>query len=503
MTAWHTVHVRVNDADTGEPIPVRISFRAGGQTFAPFGRLADFGTDPGPDAGGHLLLGSERFFYIDGSCEVRLPAGEVSVEASRGPEYSPLRRTVTLGPGQISLRLAVQRWTDWRARGWYSGDTHVTGIGPHAAVLEGAAEDVAFVNLLACETESARGISNILAFSGQAPALERPGHLVAVNTLNRHPVLGSLALLNCHRAVYPLRFGGDRPDDWSLADWCDQCHRKKTGLVVWSAPQRLDSEALADLVLGKIDAFEVTAFDEPEPEALGAWYQLLAAGLRVPLVGGSGKDGNGVALGRVRTYAAAACGLASVPAKPQAAERSQIDYAAWIEAVRAGRTFVTNGPLLEFTAGDAGPGAVLHAMPGQRLPLRVELSSAWPCDRLEILVNGVVVASKEPSGDRQAALIQTHWAAEQSGWVAARCWGQDRLADGQCPFAQTSPAYVEVEGRPFQASPAVIESLVARLDEGAGWVARQARCETEHQRDHLLSQFSAARERLRGKATDG
>src|SRR5262249_37581534 len=139
---------------------------------------------------------------------------------------------------------------------------------------------------------------------------------------------------------------------------------------------------------------------------------------------------------------------------------SPFGYGAWIEAVRAGHTFVTNGPPLHFTAGGKGPGAVLAAAPGQRLPLRVELSSAWPCDRLEILVNGAVVASKEPSGDRQAAVIQTDWQAEASAWVAARCWGETRLADGQCPFTQTSPVYAEVEGRPFLPAAAVIDSLV-------------------------------------------
>src|SRR5207247_343650 len=94
---------------------------------------------------------------------------------------------------------------------------------------------------------------NLLAFSGQELALEfpgplistglmsfqeTPGTLVVVNTLNTHPVLGQLALLNTHRIVFPLRFGGSAGlDDWTLADWCDQCHRKG-GLVTWAAPAR-------------------------------------------------------------------------------------------------------------------------------------------------------------------------------------------------------------------------------------------------------------------------
>src|SRR5262245_13145270 len=205
-----TVHVRINDGATGKPTPVRVRFQTAEGLPAPFGRLAHFATGPGDNVGGHLLLGSERFFYLDGTCEIRLSAGVVRVECDKGPEYSPLRREVTLGPGQISLRLAIERWTDLRSEGWYSGDTRGTDLSPHAALLEGAAEDRAFVNLLALERagggdspkrppDHAPTLSNLLAFSGTQPALQMPGCTVAVNTLNSHPLLGTVALLNCHR----------------------------------------------------------------------------------------------------------------------------------------------------------------------------------------------------------------------------------------------------------------------------------------------------------------
>jgi len=128
-------------------------------------------------------------------------------------------------------------------------------------------------------------------------------------------------------------------DNWTLSDWCDQCHRKG-GLVVWTRTKTADvpeeitflaGEALADFVLGKVDAFEVAgliwcSWETPE------WYHLLNSGLRVTFVGASDKDSNLLALGYARTYAHLA------PGEP-------FSYANWIEAVRAGRTFVTNGPL--------------------------------------------------------------------------------------------------------------------------------------------------------------
>ena len=59
------VHIRVNDTATGQPTPVRIRFEAQGRSFAPFGRLDVFPTASGVDVGGHLQLGSQKFYYID------------------------------------------------------------------------------------------------------------------------------------------------------------------------------------------------------------------------------------------------------------------------------------------------------------------------------------------------------------------------------------------------------------------------------------------------------
>src|SRR5579885_1583493 len=311
-----TIHLRVNDAATGQPVPVRLRVAGpNGTNFAPLGRVAEFACGRNEDVGGHLRVGRERFSYIDGSCEIRLPAGlPLRVWATRGPEYLPLDETVTLGPGQMALRFAVRRWSDLRADGWHPGDTRAHFLPPHAAVLEAAAEDVAVVNLLACvqpipslDGTLYPGIPNVTAFSGQLPALQTDAATVAVNTLNVHPVLGSVGLLHSHRAVYPLTFGGpDDTDDWSVCDWCDQCHRKN-GLAVWADPFADPAgvpggEALVAAVLGKIDAVEFDARPRKQP-LLPWWYRLLNAGFAVPLVGGSGKDSNTVPLGAPRTYA--------------------------------------------------------------------------------------------------------------------------------------------------------------------------------------------------------
>src|SRR5262245_14929938 len=205
----HTVHVRVNDASTGQPTQVRLRLTGPeGDYFPPLGRLKEFATGRNQDVGGNVLVGLKPHAYIDGSCEVPLPAGPLHVAIDKGPEYTPLRLETTLAPGQLALRFTVERCADLRQERWYSGDTRATFLAPHAALLEGTAEDLAVLNLLACVGRLAGpfqkdypAIPNLLAFSGQRPALEAPGHLVVVNTHNTPPVLGSLGLLNCHRVV--------------------------------------------------------------------------------------------------------------------------------------------------------------------------------------------------------------------------------------------------------------------------------------------------------------
>lgn len=504
---YQTVHVRVNEAATGQPTPVRIRFTGpDGEYLAPFGRLTDCAIDCGQDVGGNLYLRAGRSAYSDGSCEIRLPAGPLRVDISKGPEYSPLCRDLTLAPGKITLRFELQRWINLRDDGWYSGDVRAHYLTPHGALLEAAAEDLAVVNLLALhdswEDESGEvssEVSNILAFSGQRPALERPGHMVVVNTCNNHPELGRMSLLNCHRPVYPLRFGGAQEgENWTVSDWCDQCHRKG-GLVVWAHAANLDSrhtngEGLAALILGKVDAFETTGFELEDADAfVPLWYDLLNAGFQVPLAGGSAKASNCQVLGDPRTYARLQPGAA-------------FTYQNWIEAVRAGRTFVTNGPLLSFSVQGQDPGAVLDLPAGlHAVHVRAEARSLVPFEHLEVLFNGEVVAHTPARGSPVTAVLEQDVALAESGWLAARCACRPEYPAVDEPltrwpdlavFAQTSPVYVRLQGCPPRAEAEAVAILLERLDACLHWVRRRGRFENEQQRERLVGILESARQEL-------
>jgi len=492
----NTVHLRFNDAATGQPTPVRLLVHdAHSVARHPLGRLQSFETAPGRAVGGQVKLTHGLWSYIDGTCEMPLPAGKLLLQASKGPEYRPFVAEPTLASGQISLRFALDRWIDLRGEGWYSGDTHALMLTPHGALLEGAAEGLAVVNLLACywhdSASGLRSLPNIEAFSGTQPALASPGHLVVVNTLNTHPVLGTLALLNSHRPVYPLRCGDqEKWWDWTLEDWCGQCHRKK-GLVVWSDPRslhpdrnesRLFAEATANAILGQIDAFEITQFDAPETPDLRAWTLLQQAGVRIPLVGGSAKNSNATLLGAVRTYA-------------HLQPTEELTYAAWIAAIRAGRTFITNGPLLTLQTNGVQPGAILETHDGVVLNIEATVRSMVAVDRVEVLWNGEVIA--ERTGDKQLPTtirLESKHVVSGPGWLSARCYGCSFLAVRQRLFAHTSPVYVQVQGerlRPSTEACRVIHEQLRRIEQ---WAATEA--VNDRQRQHLTETLTGARKRL-------
>jgi hypothetical protein len=489
------VHVRVNDEATGRPTPVRIRFAGpDGGYFPPVGRVAEFPVGRNEDVGGHVYLAGKRYAYIDGTCEVSLPAGvPLAIEITKGPAFVPIRETITLGEGQISLRFAVRPWADGSWTKFMAADSRCHFLTPHSAKVEAAAEGVDLVNLLvtvqdypSTDGHMYRVVPNIAAFSGQDPALAG----VFVNTFNVHPALGRLGLLNCHRPVYPLTFGHiDESDDWSLADWCDQCHRKR-GLVVWCDAYRPEAglpggEALVNAVLGKVDAIEMDAHDRAA-SFLPVWYRLLNAGVRLPLVGGSGKDSNRIALGGVRTL---------TPAE------ESTTYAGWVEAVRAGWTVATTGPFLRLTV-DGEPASTRLVMSEPRpLRLRAEAASVVPFERLELIANGTPIASARPTGDSvwSAALEEEHVLPE-GGWVAARCWGSTKseLYPHGPVFAHTSPVWVEVGGKPVARQPTAVAGLRREIEAVREWVESAGRFTAPRWREQHLAACDAALARLAG-----
>src|SRR5437588_12441919 len=146
------LHGRAVDAATGKPTPVRLAFRtAQGRYIPPYGHRTEINNAWFQDYGADLMMMDTPFAYVDGTFQVELPVGEIFVEMTNGFEYSPVRRKVQIAPGQGDLKLEIGRFADLRKEGWITADTHVHFLSPSTAVLEGQAEGLNLINLLAAQ----------------------------------------------------------------------------------------------------------------------------------------------------------------------------------------------------------------------------------------------------------------------------------------------------------------------------------------------------------------
>jgi hypothetical protein len=440
------VRVTVLDDETDRPLPCRVHFRSPeGVPYQPHGHHDHVNSNLDTwhiDIGGDLRLGQITYAYIDGTCQGWLPRGDVIVDVARGFEYQPLRTTVTIAPGQQELTLRLKRVTNMNAQGWFSGDTHVHFLGANGAHREAQAEDLNVVNLLQSQwghlftnTEDALGAT--ISNGGRT--------IVYTSQENRQHLLGHLTLLGLTQPVMPWCTDGPRAAELggtletTMAHWADACHAQGGTVILPHLPNP-NGEPAALIATGRADAIEIIEGYSDSAYKHNEYYRYLNCGYRLPLVGGTDKMSSDVPVGLYRTYAYI--------------EDEEFSYAAWCRAVRAGRTFLSAGPMLSFSVGGAQIGDTL-TLPegGGTLEIEALATSIFPIHTLEIVQGGrVIAATEEPLGARRLVL-KTSVKIEANTWLAARCGGpryyqMARFLDcwSRGMFAHTSPIYVAVGG---------------------------------------------------------
>jgi TolB protein len=217
----------------------------------------------------------------------------------------------------------------------------------------------------------------------------------------------------------------------------------------------LTSELPVDVALGKVDYYEALGFVDDYQATARVWYQLLNCGFRIPAGAGTDAMANFASLrGPV--------GMNRVFVKSGA----PLEHRRWLAALKAGKSFATNGPLLDFTLNGHALGDALSLPAGKHeLLARVTLRSNVPVDHLEIVGNGEIVASIPLRGDRTSVSTTVRIAARSSGWYLLRTRGdgpQYPILDVY-PYATTSPIYLTVGGQPVR-SPDDARYFLAWID---------------------------------------
>jgi len=384
-----------------------------------------------PDPRTIELVNNEQshFYLLDGSATFTLPAGDYKIEAFRGTLYEPASSTFTLKAGET--RRVVLPMKRWAAGDWISADDHIH-------LPRQPADDRAFLKLLAAEDLSVGMFLQLqrqidaapqYGFGPQAEA-KMPGYSIRSGQESRAEYYGHINLLGGRELVRPLSVGAMYANEPNASPFPALLfdRGKKVGALRGFAHfhgSMTHSTLPMDLALGNLDFLEVFQFGKLWTTE---WYELLNAGFVVTGIAGSDFP---VPLGRSVPWPKWLPLLgperALVKGRPSASA-----YESWAEGVRRGEVVVSNGPLVELTRN----GETLSAT-----------ASFWrPLESIEIVRNGVVVATIKGDGAKRSLSV-TATAGAESAWFAART--KARKEEGEPDIlGHTNPRYVLRDGKP-------------------------------------------------------
>jgi hypothetical protein len=390
---------------------------------------------------------------VQGQVEIDIPEPGRSIEVDRGTEYLPQKWNAS---ERGTHELCLQRWIDMAARGWWSADLHVhrepaeMPLLLEAAGLNFAPDITRWNQNSNLETWPERPLIQLTASrfysvdnaEDERPwgaalffGLRTPMHLYhgkaewPAPTATWQEARAKGAFLDLEKVIWwgaPVMAALIRPDTIGVAN----NHFLEEGMLdseAWGRPRdrkRYPGQR----------GFANYIFD--------LYYTYLSAGLRVPASAGSA---NGVLrnpLGYSRSYVYLG---------------SHFTPEGWFAAQKAGRNFVTNGPMLFLTVNGERPGAIL---PAAARNVKVDLLAIGrsSLERAELIVNGKITHSFQPGNDPARIQAEQTISLSAGDWVAARCLEANAKT---VRFAHTSPLYA---GEVPRRDPAALARLCEWID---------------------------------------
>lgn len=508
LGAVTTLGIAVVDS-AGRPLPARVAVRGSdGRYFAPDDawRHADDGFDR---ADRRFEYG---YFHTAGRSTLTLPKGEYRLEVSRGPEWRVATQTVTLSAAR-NMRVVLRRLADLPAGGWYSGDLHVhMNYGgayratPRSLAGQAKAEDLHVVeNLIVNKEGRVPDVSwfrpdpdpasdrETLILHGQEFHTSYWGH-VGLLGLREHLILpGYTAYANTPLAS--LQPTNARVFDFAHAQGAvvGYVHPYDAFPDPSDTSRALTHELPIDAALGKVDYYEALGFVDDPMATASVWYRLLNCGFRLPAGAGTDAMTNFASLrgpvGMNRVFVRSG--------RP-------LEHRRWLDALKAGRSFATNGPLLELSVNGRGLGDEVRLPEnGGDVSVRVRLRSIVPVDHLELVQDGKVVQSIPLEGDRTSGAATVRLPVGRSGWILLRA-RTDRAVEPVLdlyPYATTSPIYLSVGDRPVR-SKEDAEFFMAWIDRTRQAVERHRDWNTETERKDVLDMLHQARAEYERRAVE-
>jgi hypothetical protein len=416
--------VRVVD-ERGRPAHARLRLRDASGTWRPI-----------EVQGGSAVAAHPRFpelgVIVPERLRIALADGSWTLVVDRGTEYR-IEETAVVGGRTPVVAVKLRRWVDAAARGWWSGDLHAHRAPEEmAALLE--ASDTWFAPAITRWNDRA----NVERWD--PPLLRAAGRRAfSIDNSEDERVWGAALFFHLKSpiALYPSKFEWPPPS----ATWREARSRgayiDQEKIIWWAAPVMAalmppDSIGVLNNHFQEESLMANEAWGRPREQSrypgddgftryiLDLYYTYLSAGFRIAASAGSANGVLRSPLGHNRSYVYLG---------------GDFSVQAWLDGQKAGRNFVTNGPML-FVKVDGKPaGATLRA---GEVNVQVEALSRAPLDRVEIVTDGRVAATiPAAGGDRLRTTRRVR--AEEGGWLAVRCFGKPA---GAIRFAHTGPFYI-------------------------------------------------------------
>lgn len=433
---------------------------------------------------------------------VKLPREALRIEAIGGLETELAAQALDLTDKEnAEVALQLTRFTDAAAQGWRAGNTHL-----HLRYLSRnqAAEylrtlpradglEMLFVSYLLRPSEDARYISNTFS-ADEIRALSGNGVTFGWGEEMRHNFgaggegYGHVMLLNLRALVQPVSIGpgiaAAAHDFPALRPGLEKT-REQGGSVLW-CHNAFGFEDVPSWLAGLVHAQNI--FDGGTTGSYAqSFYSYLDLGLRVPFSTGT----DWFIYDFARVYARLDEPLT---------ERS------WLAALEKGRTFISNGPLLDFEVNDARIGDTLDVTGGRELVIKGRAQGRLDFKAIELIHNGHVIAqanAKAAGGHFECDLKHT-LRADASGWLALRLPSRSGPASdsdprnecGEILFAHTSPVYLEAKGRPCR-DPAAAKALLEDLAKARAEIEAKSKFADEAQNAGVLLLYNEADKAIR------
>ena len=438
------------------------------------------------------------FFYSPGEIEVEAPIGKLKISAVHGFSAKKQVKEVTLKNGTTQTTINLNRIWNANKAGWYSADTHfhlnyggTNQLDPEDILIDLKAEEIDIGFPLVANLgnrflqEDLFGWQNkelpILSF-GQEIRSHFLGHLNLIGTKElywpwvwgpRYDIYGTDDRLNAE----PLRFA-----------------REQNGLGGYVHPVGIKDpfkegggnsvpiSLVADAVMGEVDLLEIACLWTDEIGTASLWHELLNLGIPIALTAGSDVMND--------LYRTMAIGATRVYVKP----KGKITLENYLNALKKGRSFVSNGPQILFSVDNYEVGEVIKSSK-KKAPWKLVVHSVVPYEKVEIFVNGLLVDTqrgKTGASETYRGSIKI----PKGGWVTARVVGTRSewpMMDSYA-FAESSPIWFDeigstVPGVKKEAAKKLLKLLKIsnkRMKQGYG----------ENQIPKLSKHFSEAQKKL-------